>query len=144
MLSHRSAHYWLWFLLFGVVSVVVGLVNGQDIPAESLWLLGTGLLGVAFGAGSFAGRFSRAYDLVVGLLFSIAGLIGVLHNLGVTLVTATTVLPGGAGDNTTLFGLSLSLPYALIHSVLGLTSLNLGMRASSDAPVVVAPVAPQD
>ncbi len=144
MLSHRSAHYWLWFLLFGVVSVVVGLVNGQNIPAESLWLLGAGLLGVAFGPGSFAGRFSRAYDLVVGLLFSIVGLIGVLHNLGITLLTANAVLPGGTGDNTTLSGLSLSLPYALIHSVLGLTSLNLGMRASSDAPVVAAPVASQD
>jgi len=144
MLSHRSAHYWLWFLLFGVVSVVVGLVNGQTIPAESLWLLGTGLLGVAFGPGSVAGRFSRAYDLVVGLLFSVAGLIGVLHTLGITFVTANAALPGGAADNTMLVGLSLSLPYALIHSVLGLTSLNLGMRASSDAPVMVAPVASQD
>jgi hypothetical protein len=144
MLSHRSAHYWLWFLLFGVVSVAVGLVNGQTIPAEALWLLGTGLLGVAFGAGSFAGRFARVYDLVVGLLFSVAGLIGVLHTLGVTFVTANAALPGGTADNTTLVGLSLSLPYALIHSVLGLTSLNLGMRASSDVPVMVAPVASQD
>jgi hypothetical protein len=144
MLSHRSAHYWLWFLLFGVVSVVVGVVNGQAIPAESLWLLGTGLLGVAFGAGSFSGRFSRVYDLVIGLLFSVAGMIGVLHNLGVTFLAADAALPGGAADNATLVGLSLSLPYALIHSVLGLTSLNLGMRASSDAPVMVAPVASQD
>ena len=32
-------------------------------------------------------------------------------------------------DDTAILGLSLSLPYALIHTVLGLTSLSHGLRA---------------
>jgi hypothetical protein len=144
MLSHCSTHYWLWFLLFGVVSTVVGLVNRQGITGESLWLLGTGLLGVVFGAGNFAGRFSRAYDLLIGLFFSVIGLIGILHNVGITLSASDAVLPSGTGDTTTLFGLSLGLAYSLIHTVLGLTSLDLGMRANTDAPVVAAPARATD
>jgi hypothetical protein len=114
-------------------------VNNQGITSESIWLLATGLLGVVFGAGTFAGRFSRVYDLIVGLLFSVVGLIGILHNVGITLIASNAVLPSGTGDNTTLFGLSLGLAYSLIHTVLGLTSLDLGMRANTDAPVVAAP-----
>jgi hypothetical protein len=85
-------------------------------------------------------RAARGYDLLAGLAFTVVGIIGVLHNLGITLLTSSSTLPSGTGANETLFGLSLALPYALIHSVLGLTSLNLGMRDSSDAPVIAAPV----
>jgi hypothetical protein len=140
MLSHRNAHYWLWFLLFGVVSLIAEIVGGKGLTSESVWLMASGFLGLLFGAGRLSGRFSRGYDLLAGLVFTVMGIVGVLHNLGITLLTASSSLPGGTGANDTLFGLSLALPYALIHSVLGLTSLNLGMRSSSDAPVVAAPV----
>ena len=37
-------------------------------------------------------------------------------------------VPPNALDTTAILGLSLSLPYALIHTLLGLTSLNHGLR----------------
>ncbi len=137
MLSHRNAHYWLWFVLFGVVSMLAEIVGNKGLSWESVWLTATGFMGLVFGAGRFSGRFSRGYDLLAGLGFTVIGLIGVLHNLGITLLTSSAAV---TGDSQTLFGLSLALPYALIHSVLGFTSLNLGMRDSSDVPVVAAPV----
>lgn len=141
MLSHRNAHYWLWFLVFGLVSVLVGVASATGLTAESVWLLATGFLGLLFGAGRVSGRLSRPYDLLIGLLFTVIGIIGVLHNLNITLLTPSSTLPGGNGaDNASLLGLSLSLPYAMIHTVLGLSSLNIGMRSSSDVPVAAAPV----
>ena len=137
MLSHRNGHYWLWFVLFGVVSMLAEIVGNKGLSSESIWLAGTGFLGLLFGAGRFSGRFSGGYDLLAGLGFTVIGLIGVLVNLGITLLTPSTAV---TGDSQTLFGLSLALPYALIHAVLGFTSLNLGMRESSDAPVLAAPV----
>lgn len=136
MLAARSAHYWLWFLLLGVVSTMVDASAGHSLGAissESLWLLFTGLLGVILGA--FA-SLSRPYDLVLGFLFTAVGMIGVLHNFGVSLVahsaTATQAIEGGA-----FMGLSLSLPYALMHTLIGLTSLNQGIKVRRAASSVV-------
>jgi hypothetical protein len=136
MLSARSTHYWLWFILFGVVSsLVVWRLHGS-LDTESVWLLVTGLLGVLLGVGGLGARLSRPYDLVIGLLFTAIGLLGLLHNLGYNLVptssdTASTVA------QSAIIGLSLSLPYALIHTLLGLTSLNHGLRARAHSPTVM-------
>jgi hypothetical protein len=136
MLSARSTHYWLWFILFGVVSsLVVWRIHGS-LDSESVWLLVTGLLGVLLGVGGLGARLSRPYDLVIGLLFTAIGLLGLLHNLGYNLVptssdTASTVA------QSAIIGLSLSLPYALIHTLLGLTSLNHGLRARAHSPTVM-------
>jgi hypothetical protein len=136
MLSARSTHYWLWFILFGVVSsLVVWRVHGW-LDSESVWLLVTGLLGVLLGVGGLGVRLSRPYDLIIGLLFTAIGLLGLLHNLGYNLVptsseTATTI------GQSAILGLSLSLPYALIHTLLGLTSLNHGLRARAHSPTVM-------
>ena len=136
MLSARSTHYWLWFILFGVVSsLVVWRLHGS-LDTESVWLLVTGLLGVLLGVGGLGARLSRPYDLVIGLLFTAIGLLGLLHNLGYNLVptssdTASTVA------QSAIIGLSLALPYALIHTLLGLTSLNHGLRARAHSPTVM-------
>ena len=68
------------------------------------------------------------YDLVTGLLFTTVGLLGILHNFGLNLVATSGIAPN-ALDETAILGLSISLPYALIHTVLGLTSLSHGLRA---------------
>ena len=136
MLSARSTHYWLWFILFGVVSsLVVWRIHGS-LDTESVWLLVTGLLGVLLGVGGLGARLSRPYDLIIGLLFTAIGLLGLLHNLGYNLVptssdTATTI------GQSAILGLSLTLPYALIHTLLGLTSLNHGLRARAHSPTVM-------
>jgi hypothetical protein len=46
----------------------------------------------------------------------------------------------GTFDTTSILGLSLSLPYALIHAVLGLTSLNHGLAPKTAAPGVMVGV----
>jgi hypothetical protein len=126
MLSQRNTHYWLWFLLFGVVSALVGWSQGNGITTETLWLLIAGFLGLALG--TIVPSLARPFDLVIGLLFTAVGLLGILHNFGLNLVASGSV-PANTIDNTAILGLSLSLPYALIHTVLGLTSLSHGLRA---------------
>jgi len=126
MLSQRNTHYWLWFLLFGVVSALVTISRGDGITTETMWLLVAGFLGLLLGA--FLPALARPYDLVIGLIFTIVGVLGILHNFGLNLVASSGIAPN-AIDNTAILGLSLSLPYALIHTVLGLTSLSHGLRA---------------
>lgn len=136
MLSARSTHYWLWFILFGVVSsLVVWRIHGS-LDSESVWLLVTGLLGVILGVGGLGARFSRPYDLIVGLLFTAIGLLGLLHNLGYVLVPTSSDTASTVGQSA-IIGLSLALPYALIHTLLGLTSLNHGLRARAHSPTVM-------
>ena len=136
MLSARSTHYWLWFILFGVVSsLVVWRIHGS-FDSESVWLLVTGLLGVLLGVGGLGARLSRPYDLIIGLLFTAIGLLGLLHNLGYNLVPTTSETATTIGQSAIL-GLSLALPYALIHTLLGLTSLNHGLRAKAHTPTVM-------
>lgn len=136
MLSARSTHYWLWFILFGVISaLVIWRVRGT-LDTETVWLLVTGLLGVLFGVGGLALRLARPYDLIIGLLFTAVGLLGLLHNLGYNLVPADANTPNTI-DQSAILGLSLSLPYALIHTLLGLTSLNYGLRAHVSRPTVM-------
>jgi len=126
VLSQRNTHYWLWFLLFGVVSALVTISKGEGITTETMWLLIAGFLGLLLGA--FLPSLARPFDLVIGLLFTVVGLLGVLHAFGLNLVATSGVAPN-AIDETAILGLSLSLPYALIHTVLGLSSLNHGLRA---------------
>jgi hypothetical protein len=136
MLSQRTTHYWLWFLLFGVVAglaYMVGKANLAGIPkSEPIWLFVTGLLGIVAGAGKLTSRFTRPYDLVVGLIFTAIGLLGLLHNFGINLTGSSAI------SSDAILGLSLSLPFALIHTVLGLTSLNQSFKVTPlGSPVVV-------
>ncbi len=126
MLSQRNTHYWLWFLLFGVVSALVTISKGEGITTETMWLLIAGFLGLILGA--LLPSLARPYDLVIGLLFTGVGLLGILHNFGLNLVATSSGIAPNAIDQTAILGLSLSLPYALIHTVLGLTSLSHGLR----------------
>ena len=126
MLSQRNTHYWLWFLLFGVVSALVTISKGEGITAETMWLLIAGFLGLLLGA--FLPALARPFDLVIGLLFTGIGALGILHNFGLNLVATSSGIAPNAIDQTAILGLSLSLPYALIHTVLGLTSLSHGVR----------------
>jgi hypothetical protein len=137
MLSHRSAHYWLWFLLFGGVSALVAWYSSQQLTAEAIWLTGAGLVGVILGSRRLGKALARPYDLVIGLLFTGVGLLGILHNFGVQLISENPSLPHNAVQDAALMGLSLSVPYALIHTALGLTSLNHGLKSQVAVPTVM-------
>ncbi len=57
---------------------------------------------------------------------------GLLHNFGINLTGSSAI------SDQSILGLSLSLPFALIHSVLGLTSLNQSFKVTPvSSPVVV-------
>lgn len=135
MVSSRSTLYWLWFLLFGVLSSLAEWSQQHSLSTEVLWLLVTGLVGII--AGGFGGRLARPYDLIMGMLFTAVGMLGILHNLGYNLVAEKPTAPGVL-DTSAILGLSLSLSYALIHLLLGLTALNIGLRAQTTTRSAVA------
>jgi len=141
MLSQRNTYYWLWFLLFGVVSALVTISKGEGVTTETMWLLIAGFLGLL--TGSFIHPLARPFDLAIGLLFTAVGLLGILHNFGMNLVGQPNGIAPSAIDETAILGLSLSLPYALIHTVLGLTSLSHGLRpkVARSQVTVAAPAA---
>jgi hypothetical protein len=143
MITSRSAHYWLWFLLFGLVSAVVARYSNQLLTSETVVLLVTGFLGLLFGVKTLAARLARPYDLLIGLLFTGVGALGVLDRFGVHLIAASGSAASTALTGSSILGLYLGLPYALIHTLLGLTSLNHGLKAPAGAaPIAVATSAP--
>jgi hypothetical protein len=129
-MKHRDTHYFLWFIFFGVVSGVIFYLNHHGaIDAESTWLLVSGLLGLVFGANWLAeGRFSRWYDLIIGIIFGVAGLIGIGEGFHVNLLSGAPGAFQSFISATTFFGLSLAVLPSLVHAVLGLSSLNHAIR----------------
>lgn len=140
MLAQRSTHYWLWFILFGVILAIVEFTPNHPqtytSTSETWWLLIVGLRGIVFGTRVLSG-FARPFDLVVGILFTGVGLLGILNNLGAHLITSSTSVANGAVSNSGVLGLSFLLPFALIHMLFGLTSLNSGLRARAASSSVV-------
>jgi hypothetical protein len=128
-MSHRSTHYWLWFLLFGVIAGLLYYNSHRGLDAESLWLLGSGLLGLLVGAKWLAnGKLMQPYDIIIGLIFAAVGIVGILVGFGVHLLDYTDVA-GGIISKSNIFGLSLATPFpAVVHALLGVTSLNHGLK----------------
>jgi hypothetical protein len=123
-MSHRNTHYWLWFLLFGVVAGLATFTHTHTLDTESTWLLVTGVVGIVVGAKWLnEGKLTRPYDAIVGVIFTLVGLLGILETFGVN-VLGQLHLGGGLVSSTSVLGLSLTLPACLIHTWLGLHSLN--------------------
>lgn len=124
-MQHRNSHYWLWFLLFGVIPLLQILFSGGKLGTdatslEAYWLVGAGLLGIVFGLNAVSkGNLARPYDVIIGIIFTLAGLVGILHafKLGVD------PLVSFFGN----IGLMTSFLYALIHTFLGIKSLHHGI-----------------
>src|SRR5258708_21949592 len=86
-MPHRSTHYWLWFLFFGVIAGAITYTQHHMLDSESIWLLVSGLLGLVVGAKWLSdGQLARPYDVVVGLIFAAAGSVGMLHGFGANLL----------------------------------------------------------
>lgn len=129
-MKHRDTHYFLWFIFFGVLSGIIFYINHHGaIDPESTWLLVTGLLGLIFGASWLAdGKFSRWYDLIIGIIFAVAGLIGIAAGFRINLLSGAPASVGQFISPTTFFGLSLAVLPSLVHAVLGFSSLNHAIR----------------
>lgn len=127
-MRHRDTHYFLWFIFFGVLSGLIFYVNPKQHPGmtfdpESAWLTVSGLLGILLGTKWIAGgKLSRWYDLIAGVIFTLAGTVGIAHGFNINLISGSAL--GGLISATSLFGLSLEVLPSLVHAVLGITSLN--------------------
>lgn len=133
MVKERNAHYFLWFILFGIIAGVASFLGKDKTVAssEAIWLFVVGVLGMLVAQSWLAeGKLSRPYDIIIGVIFIIVGLIAVLNVFGVPLMNSLSSLPTAVLDKQagTLIGLSLGLLPGIIHLVLGLQSLNHGLR----------------
>ncbi len=122
-LSHRSSHYWLWFLVFGIIPVLATLRTGFGANAatyEAAWLVGAGLLGLVFGNKSiYDGRLAQPFDLIIGVIFTLAGIVGILGMFSVHTGSVSTYVSNA--------GLSLNGLYPLLYAFLGIKSLHHGL-----------------
>ncbi len=130
-MKHRDTHYFLWFIFFGLISGVIFYINNRhQVDTESTWLLVTGLLGLIFGANWLAnGKFSRWYDLIIGIIFGVAGLIGIAEGFHINLLSSAPAGFSSFISSNTFFGLSLLVLPSLVHAVLGLNSLSHALRS---------------
>lgn len=137
-MSKRSGHYFQWFIVFGLIAGIVSFLgNGLNIAkvdSEAWWLLGAGILGLLIAHNSVKnGEFARFYDYIIGIIFMLAGLIGIGVHIGSLQPTITgslgTVMTGSVSNDTAhLLGLSLALFPAIVHLLLGFTSFRHGME----------------
>jgi hypothetical protein len=130
-MSHRNAHYWLWFIVFGVIAGILSYKtsNPHTLSSESIWLLVTGFLGIVVAASWLNdGKFAKPYDLLVGIIFAAVGIFGILLNFGLFSLSSVH-FPSGVLSSNSLLGLSLGFFPPLIHTVLGLNSINHGLKS---------------
>ena len=123
-MKHRNSHYWLWFLLFGVIPLIQVLRSKAGLGAnadsyEVYWLLGAGLLGLVLGLKALNdGKLAQPFDVIIGIIFTVAGVIGILGYFGNV---------GSIGDFVTKAGLMVGGLYPLVHTFLGIKSLHHGI-----------------
>jgi hypothetical protein len=123
--DHRTTHYSLWFIFFGVIAALSSLVNNAGVSSTSIWFLVTGLLGIIVMRVN-EGKLARPYDLIVGIIFAVVGVIGILAAFKVHLITGS--MANGAISSDSILGLSTAFFNSLIYAVLGFTSLNHGLK----------------
>src|SRR5450631_1399803 len=91
----RSTHYWLWFLLLGLIPILALLDEQSSISAENYWLFAVSSAGLITGTQSLSARWAKPFDLVVGIAFFGIGLVGIFHNFGINLMNENANLPDG-------------------------------------------------
>lgn len=130
MVKHRTEHYFLWFILFGLIAGAASLFNGSGVSSEAIWLLVVGILGFIVPQSWLAdGNLAKPFDFIVGVIFTLVGLIGILEGFKVNLLGSISGVPSNIISTSAILGLSLT-PFLLniVHLVLGLQSLSHGLR----------------
>lgn len=122
-MSHRNSHYWLWFLVFGVIPFIQTATNGFKADLTSYtayWLVGTGLLGLVLGLKALnEGNLARPFDVIIGIIFTIAGVVGIVGYFSSALGSVATIVND--------IGLETSGLYPLIFTFLGLKTFHHGL-----------------
>lgn len=128
-MDHRTAHYGLYFIFFGVVAALSSLINTKGLDGESLWFLITGVLGLIVSRKSLNdGKLARPYDVIVGAIFGAVGAIGILKAFKIDLLSGLGGSTTGLITHTSVLGLTLAFFPSLVYAVLGLNSLNHGIK----------------
>ena len=130
--SHRGAHYFLSFLIFGVIAGAASLITQGKLDAEAIWLLVLGGLGALVGSSSInGGKLARPFDFLAGGLLTLAGLLGTLQGFNIHFLPDVHVGAFQVLGSTALLGIPLNFPFpALINLFLGVQSLRHGLAKS--------------
>jgi hypothetical protein len=133
--SHRSAHYFLSFLIFGVIAGAASLITQGKLDAEAIWLLVLGGLGAIVGSPRINdGKFARPFDIIAGSLLTLAGLLGTLQGFNIHFLPTIHLGAFDALSTTALLGIPLNFPFpALINLFLGVQSLRHGLAKAETA-----------
>jgi hypothetical protein len=121
--SHRSTHYAAWFLVFGLIPLILALRHGLGANAQTYEVyrfLSAGVLGLLAGNKNLnGGQLAQPYDLLAGIIFTLAGVVGLLQEFGIHM--------GVISATISHVGLSLGGLYPLLYTFLGLVSLRHGL-----------------
>jgi hypothetical protein len=134
--NHRGTHYTLWFVVFGLIPLLGALTNHTALTQasgatstsanyiEAAWLIGAGVLGLLVGNKNInGGKLAQPYDVLVGIIFTVAGVIGLLadFNLGT----------GGVTKYVNDAGILLGTLYPVLYTYLGIRSLHHGLSKNA-------------
>ena len=139
----RNTYYWLWFLLFGVISSLVTFLHTNHLGSEDRWLLVIGFVALLVGAKSVTPIWVKPFDLAVGILFFAVGILGILHTFGVNLTNTSTIIPTIALTPVKFLGFSLALEPAVLHTALGFLSLRFALKSPSSSSSLEVSTAPK-
>jgi hypothetical protein len=115
-------------LIFGVTSALATFLQTNHLGSEDWLLLGAGLAGVVIGAKSCAPALVKPYDLTIGIIFFMVGILGILRAFDFSLINSSSFIPTALLTPTKLLGLSLLLHQAVLHTALGFLSLRYGLK----------------
>jgi hypothetical protein len=129
MPTHRDTHYSLLFIFLGVIAALGGLVAKTGLTSESIWFLVIGFIGFVINRMSSNTGLVQLFDIVVGVILGIAGLVGILLQFNVLhLSSLPSNLTSGGTGNPTLAGLAIGFFQSLVYAYFGLTSIRHGFE----------------
>jgi len=130
MPTHRETHYSLLFIFLGVIAAIGGLVAKTGLSTESIWFLVIGAIGFLINRVSSNVGLTQLFDIVVGAILGLAGLVGILLQFKV-LHTASlpSSLVSTSGGTVQLAGLDVAFFQSLVYAYLGVTSIRHGFES---------------
>lgn len=123
------AHYFLTFLIFGLIAGAASLLTQGKLDAEAIWLLALGGIGAIVGSSRINdGKLARPFDLLAGGLLTLAGVLGTLQGFNIHFLPDVHAGAFQVVSASALLGIPLAFPFpALVNLFLGVQALRHGM-----------------
>jgi len=133
--SHRGAHYFLTFLIFGLIAGAASLLTQRKLDAEALWLLALGGIGAILGSSRInGGNLARPFDIIAGTVLTLAGVLGTLQSFNIHFLPAVHAGAFQVLNASALLGIPLNFPFpALVNLFLGVQALRHGLAKPATA-----------